>query len=81
MAGAAYRFLRIGRPGGVWMLAGAAIVLLAQIPVANALLPSGFSVLAGWVVDVPGMAALRGVLLGSSFALLMVAFRFLLAAR
>lgn len=81
MAGAAYRFLRIGRPGGVWMLAGAALVLLVQIPAANALLPAELSVLAGWVVDVPGMAALRGVLLGSSFALLAVAFRFLLVAR
>lgn len=81
MAGAAYRFLRVGRPGAAWLLAGAALVLLVQMPAAHALLPANLAALVGWVLDVPAMAALRGVLLGSSFALAVIAFRFLLTAR
>lgn len=81
MAGAAYRYLRIGRPGAVWILAGVALVLMVQMLAAHAILPASLAALTGWIVDVPAMAALRGVLLGSSFALLVVAFRFLLTAR
>jgi hypothetical protein len=81
MAGAAYRFLRVGRRGAAWVLAGVALVLMVQMPAAHALLPEGAATLVGWVMDVPAMAALRGVLLGSSFALLVIAFRFLLTAR
>jgi hypothetical protein len=81
MAGAAYRFLRIGRPGAAWLLSGVVLVLLVQMPATHALLPTGAAALVGWIMDVPAMAALRGVLLGSSFALLVTAFRFLLTAR
>jgi hypothetical protein len=81
MAAAAYRYLRIGRPGGVWLLAGVFLVLAVQMPIAHALLPVAFANLVGWVVDVPGMAALRGALLGSSFALVIVAIRFLITHR
>lgn len=81
MAGAAYRFLRIGRPGASWLLTGVALVLLVQMPATHALLPASAATLVGWILDVPAMAALRGVLLGSSFALLVTAFRFLLTAR
>ncbi|MCC6454968.1 MAG: hypothetical protein IT328_08510 [Caldilineaceae bacterium] len=81
MAAAAYRYLRIGRPGGVWLLAGVLLVFAVQMPVANALLPRAFANLIGWVVDVPAMSALRGALLGSSFALVIVAIRFLLTSR
>lgn len=81
MAGAAYRYLRIGRPGAGWILAGVALVMMVQMPAAQAILPENLAALTGWIVDVPAMAALRGVLLGSSFALLVVVFRFLLTAR
>jgi hypothetical protein len=81
MAGAAYRFLRVGRPGGAWMLAGVLLVLAVQMPLAHSLLPPTAGALVGWVVDIPGMAALRGVLLGSSFALLVAVFRYLLTMR
>lgn len=81
MAGAAYRFLRIGRPGAAWLLAGVTLVLLVQMPAVHALLPEDAAALAGWIMDVPAMAALRGVLLGSSFALLVIAFRFLSTSR
>jgi hypothetical protein len=81
MAAAAYRYLRIGRPGGIWLLAGVLLVFAAQMPIAHALLPNALTGLVGWIVDVPAMAALRGALLGSSFALIIVAIRFLLAHR
>lgn len=81
MVAAAYRYLRIGRPGGIWLLAGVLLVFAAQMPIAHALLPNALTSLVGWVVDVPAMAALRGALLGSSFALVVVAIRFLLTHR
>src|SRR5690242_16801919 len=34
MAAAAFRWLRIGRAGGGWMLVGALLILLAQMPAA-----------------------------------------------
>jgi hypothetical protein len=81
MAAAAYRYLRIGRPGGIWLLAGVLLVFAVQMPVAHALLPTAIANLIGWVVDVPAMSALRGALLGSSFALVIIAIRFLLTSR
>jgi hypothetical protein len=81
MAAAAYRYLRIGRPGGVWLLAGVLLVFAVQIPVVNAIMPTAFANLVNWVVDVPAMAALRGALLGSGFALVIVAIRYLLNSR
>jgi len=81
MAAAAYRYLRIGRPGGIWLLTGVLLVFAAQMPIAHALLPTTLANLVGWVVDVPAMSALRGALLGSSFALIIVAIRFLLTNR
>lgn len=81
MAAAAYRYLRVGRTGGVWLLAGVLLVFATQMPIANALLPEVFANLVDWVVDVPAMSALRGALLGSSFALVIIAVRFLLTSR
>lgn len=81
MAGAAYRFLRFGRPGAAWILVGVLLVMIVQMPAANGLLPDRVTALVRWLMDVPAMAAMRGVLLGSSFALVVIAFRFLLTAR
>lgn len=81
MAAAAYRYLRIGRPGGAWLLAGVLLVFAAQMPIANAALPAAIINFVNWVVEVPAMSALRGALLGSSFALAIVAIRFLLKGR
>jgi hypothetical protein len=77
MAAAAFRYLRVTRPGGAWMLAGALIVLLAQWPVATQWLPPAYVQATFWLVDAPVMAALRGVLLGSGIALLVVGLRLL----
>lgn len=81
MAAAAYRYLRIGRPGGMWLLIGALLVFVAQMPLTNALLPAALSSLVDWWVDVPAMSALRGAILGSDMALVIIAIRFLLSNR
>ena len=81
MAAAAYRYLRIGRTGGIWILAGVLLVFAVQMPIANAVMPTAIANLVNWVVDVPAMAALRGALLGSAFALVIIAIRFLLTSR
>ena len=77
MAAAAFQYLRIGRPGGAWMLAGALLILVVQLPLAAAWLPPSLGALAQWWLDVPGMAALRGLLLGSGLAMLVVGLRML----
>jgi hypothetical protein len=77
MAAAAYRFLRIDRPGGAWMLAGALLVLVAQWPLAAQWLPPVYITTVFWLLDGPVMAALRGLLLGSGIALLVIGLRLL----
>lgn len=61
--------------GGGWMLAGALLFLILQMPMLNAVLPVGMSSFAGWVLDVPAMAVFRGVLLGGSIALVLTGVR------
>ena len=78
MAAAAFRYLRIGRTGGAWMLAGALITLLAQMPISANLLSPAVGSLADWLLTYPVMATLRGLLLGSALALLIGSVRFLL---
>ena len=78
MAAAAYRFLRISRPGGAWLLAGAVIILVVQMPLSSTWLPSWLVGAAFWFVDAPVMAAVRGALLGGGIALLVVGLRLLL---
>lgn len=78
MAAAAYRYLRIGRSGGVWLLAGAAIILVVQSPLASIWLPPWLAAATFWFIDAPVMAAVRGALLGSGIALLIVGLRLLL---
>ena len=81
MAAAAYRYGRVGRPGGAWLLAGVLLVFAVQMPLAQSLLPPALTAWVRWLVDWPVMAALRGVLLGSSLALALIALRFLVAQR
>ena len=78
MAAAAYRFLRIGRPGGAWMMAGALLVMIVQLPISHAWLPPAIVAATMWLVDAPVMAALRGALIGSGIALLVIGVRLLL---
>lgn len=83
MAAAAFRYLRVGRRGGTWMLLGFLIVLLVQTPFDAAALGLSETMdrladAARWFLDAPVMAALRSVLLGSALALLVTGCRFLL---
>jgi hypothetical protein len=78
MAAAAFQYLRIGRRGGAWLLAGFLVILAAQTPFVTAWLPPGSADAANWFLNAPVMAALRGVLLGGSLALLVVGLRLLL---
>ncbi len=77
MVAAAYRYLRVGRNGGGWMLASALLLLTAQAPVSGVWMPPALAQFAAWMLDVPGMATLRGALMGSSIALALVAVRFM----
>jgi len=78
MAAAAYQYLRLSYPAGRWMLAGALIVLIAQMPASYTLLPAVYGEWVGWLLQVPVMAIVRGAILGSTLALLIVGMRFLL---
>ncbi len=77
MVAAAYRYLRVGRNGGGWMLASALLLLTAQAPVSGVWMPPALAQFAAWMLDVPGMATLRGALMGSSIALALAAVRFM----
>ncbi|MCE7985907.1 MAG: hypothetical protein DYG89_32415 [Caldilinea sp. CFX5] len=78
MAAAAYHYLRLTTPAGRWMLAGALVVLVAQMPATYNLLPPIYGQWVGWLLQVPVMATVRGALLGSTLALLFFGVRFLL---
>lgn len=78
MVAAAYQYLRFTNPAGRWMLAGALVVLIAQMPATYNLLPSTVGIWVGWLLQVPVMATVRGALLGSALALLVFGLRFLL---
>lgn len=102
LATAAYRYLRVGRPGGSWMIAGALAMMLIQMPLGKSVLTffstTDLLILSGevaadnssiglleqtlhWLIEWPVMGAMRGAILGSSIALLVVAVRFLLRYR
>ncbi len=78
MAAAAYQYLRLTHLAGRWMLAGALIVLVAQMPASRTLLPASYGEWVGWLLQVPVMATVRGAILGSTLALLVFGMRFLL---
>jgi hypothetical protein len=78
MAAAAYHYLRLTTPAGRWMLAGALVMLIAQMPATYNLLPHQYGEWVGWLLQMPVMATVRGALLGSTLALLFFGVRFLL---
>ena len=78
MAAAAYRYLRLTAPGGAWMLAGALLMLVMQMPASANLLPTFVKDTMNWLLQAPVMATFRGALLGSALALLLIGVRYLL---
>lgn len=81
LAGAGYRLLRVTTPGGRWMLAGAVVVLIVQMPLSAGILPPVIGQLVNWMVDMPVMAAMRGVLLGSGLAAMTIGLRLFVQGR
>lgn len=78
LAAAAYQLLRVTQPAGRWMLAGALIMLVTQMPASRLWLPPTWGAWVNWLLQVPAMATVRGALLGSTLALLFFGMRFLL---
>ena len=72
---AAYQFLRVDRPGGAWILAGALLMLLVQTPFLFQIVPRSLVDLVDWLLSWPVMAAMRGVLLGGALAVLFISLR------
>jgi hypothetical protein len=72
---AAYRYLRFSRPGGMWILAGALLMLLVQTPFFYQQLPVALVDLLDWILNWPVMAAMRGVLLGGTLGVLFIGLR------
>lgn len=77
MVGAALALLRFDRTGGGWLLVGVLMMVLAQTPAIRSALPAQFSNGVAWLLDVPVMGGLRGVVLGAGLALTAVALRYL----
>ena len=78
MAAAAFQYLRIGRCGGAWLLIGFLLILVVQTPFDAAWIPDEWVSWANWFLNIPVMAALRGILLGGSLAMLVVGLRLFL---
>ncbi len=74
---AAYRAFRIRSVASFLMVAAGAIVLVGQIP-AVADLWANAPDLRAWVLEVPGTAGARGILLGVALGAIATAFRILL---
>ncbi len=72
---AAFHYLRFTRPGGLWILAGALLMLLVQTPASHQLMPVALVDLFNWLLNWPVMAAMRGVLLGGVLGLLIISIR------
>ncbi len=78
---AAYQFLRLSHPGGVWILLGVFLTLLVQTPFTQANLPGILVDFVDWLLIWPVMAALRGALLGVGLAAVLTGFTLYLRHR
>jgi hypothetical protein len=79
MASAAYRIFRIKDFESFLLVAFAIIVLLGQVPAGFHLWPD-FPLVKEWVLRVPALAGIRGILLGVSLGTIATGIRVLLAA-
>jgi hypothetical protein len=75
---AAYRMLRVQRTGGAAIfLITAILVLLGQVPLLNL---TALSTVREWIIRVPAMAGMRGILLGVAIGITATALRVLIGA-
>lgn len=64
IASAAYRAFRIKNADAVFLLFSCAFVMLGAVPLGEAIWPK-IPVIGDWIFDVPNMAAMRGMLIGT----------------
>ena len=81
LAVAAWRYLRIDRQGGGWMLVGALLMILIQMPASAGGLLLGDIPLLAALLGAPITAMMQGVLLGGALTLLAAALRLILGRR
>ncbi len=72
---AAYYFLRLNHPGGIWIVLATVVILVAQTPLTRNNLPAVLINFADWLLVWPVMAALRGALLGAGLAAVLAGAR------
>jgi hypothetical protein len=75
LTAAIFHHVRVGRPGGAWVLLGLVLVVVAQTPAARALLAPESQAWVEWLIDAPVTATVRGLLLGTALGLLVVSLR------
>ena len=74
IASAAYRTFRARTPEAAILLVSAIIVMLGRVPI-GAAISDIFPLLSGWLMDVPNLAAKRGILLGVSLGMVATSLR------
>lgn len=74
---AAYRAFRVKNVDATLLLVVGIICMLRNVPLGNALFPS-VAPLADWLINVPGMAAQRGLTISIGVGLAMFSFRILI---
>jgi hypothetical protein len=79
MATAAYRAFRVRSLESFFFVLFAVIVLLGQVPVSIYLWPE-FPVIKDWVLNVPTLAGVRGILLGVALGVIATGLRVLMGA-
>lgn len=77
LAAAAFRAFRIRNAQAAVLVISAAIVILGTLPAGMAVW-GGFSKLSRWVLEVPGMAGLRGIGLGATLGAVAIMLRVIL---
>lgn len=74
IASAAYRTFRARTPEAAILLVSAIIVMIGRVPI-GAAISDVFPLLSGWLMDVPNLAAKRGILLGVSLGMIATSLR------